>query len=45
MNVHRPRASTGRVRTLAAPTSVSVTRDGRARSVTKVMDTRDTGIC
>lgn len=40
MSVHKPRASTARARIPADPTSVSVTRGGRARSVTKVMDTR-----
>lgn len=38
MSVHKPRASTARARIPADPTSVSVTRAGRARSVTKVMD-------
>lgn len=42
MSVHRLHASTGRARILPAPTSVSVTRDGRARSVTKVKNSRDT---
>lgn len=40
MSVHKPRASTARARIPADHTSVSVTRGGRARSVTKVMDTR-----
>lgn len=43
MSVHRPHASTGRARILPVPTSVPVTRDGRARSVTKVKNGRDTG--
>lgn len=42
MSVHRLHASTGRARILPVPTSVPVTRDGRARSVTKVKNSRDT---
>lgn len=45
MSVHKPRASTARARIPADHTSVSVTRAGRARSVTKVMDTRHFGNC